>query len=341
MDYREIKAKSVDEAITKACIDLGIISDRLDYEIIQEASSGFLGFGAKDAIIRYREKPIIIEDKEIIEITETKVIDNTGYDLNNLVSVDDIEARAEAAAKRDKELGIEPVEKKESRDRDNKRGGRNRDRDNRRGGKNRREGGRDRDRDSRRRKASEDVARMGGKIIKEEKPHEPSQPKPQRKVSAKSEEQVAAIKETASTFLKDVFKSMDMDVNIEMNYDQAEGCLECCFDGDDMGILIGKHGQTLDSLQYLTSLVVNKGQEEYIRIKLDTEDYRSRRKETLVNLSRNIAYKVKQTGSAIALEPMNPYERRIIHSALQNNRDVETYSEGEEPYRYVVVTLKK
>ena len=111
--------------------------------------------------------------------------------------------------------------------------------------------------------------------------------------------------------------------------------------GEDMGILIGKRGQTLDSLQYLTSLVVNKGKSNYIRVKLDTEDYRKRRKETLENLARGIAYKVRKTRKPVILEPMNPYERRIIHSALQGNKFVETVSEGEEPYRHVVVKLKR
>ena len=113
------------------------------------------------------------------------------------------------------------------------------------------------------------------------------------------------------------------------------------FEGQDMGILIGKRGQTLYSLQYLTSLVVNKGKADYIRVKLDTEDYRRRRKETLENLARGIAYKVKKTRKPVVLEPMNPYERRIIHSALQGNKFVETVSEGEEPYRHVVVKLKR
>ena len=119
------------------------------------------------------------------------------------------------------------------------------------------------------------------------------------------------------------------------------GNLEIDFAGDDMGILIGKRGQTLDSLQYLVSLVVNKGTNEYIRVKLDTEDYRQRRKETLENLAKNIAFKVKRTKRSVSLEPMNPYERRIIHSALQNDRYVTTHSEGEEPFRRVIVTLKK
>ena len=139
-------------------------------------------------------------------------------------------------------------------------------------------------------------------------------------------------------FLTDVLHAMDMEVKISSRIDE-EGALEIVMDGKNMGILIGKRGQTLDSLQYLTNRVANKTQDGYVRVKLDTEDYRRRRKETLENLAKNIAYKVKRTKKPVALEPMNPYERRIIHSALQADRYVTTHSEGEEPYRRVVVTL--
>ena len=155
-------------------------------------------------------------------------------------------------------------------------------------------------------------------------------------------EEIKEIEDRASVFLHDVFASMDLgEVEITSRYNTTDGCLEVDFEGQDMGILIGKRGQTLDSLQYLTSLVVNKGKADYIRVKLDTEDYRRRRKETLENLARGIAYKVKKTRKPVVLEPMNPYERRIIHSALQGNKFVETVSEGEEPYRHVVVKLKR
>lgn len=142
-------------------------------------------------------------------------------------------------------------------------------------------------------------------------------------------------------FLSGVFKAMELEVELKIEYTAEDGSLEVEFIGQDMGILIGKRGQTLDSLQYLTSLVVNKGRQGYVRVKLDTEDYRNRRKETLENLAKSIAYKVRKTRKPVSLEPMNPYERRIIHSALQGNRYVETYSEGSEPYRHVVVKLKK
>ena len=155
-----------------------------------------------------------------------------------------------------------------------------------------------------------------------------------------SEEEAKTAGEEAKKFLTDVFSAMGMSVNVATSYNFNDGNLNIELSGDDMGVLIGKRGQTLDSLQYLSSLVVNKGTAEYIRVKVDTEDYRSRRRETLENLAKNIAYKVKRTRRSVSLEPMNPYERRIIHSALQNDQYVSTHSEGDEPYRRVVVTLK-
>ena len=149
------------------------------------------------------------------------------------------------------------------------------------------------------------------------------------------------VEDKAKDFLKDVLEAMDLEVVIDVKYDEAEKNMEIELKGDDMGVLIGKRGQTLDSLQYLVSLVVNKESEEYIRVKVDTEDYRNRRKATLEGLAKNISYKVKRTKRAVSLEPMNPYERRIIHSALQNDKYVTTHSEGDEPFRHVVVTLKK
>lgn len=142
------------------------------------------------------------------------------------------------------------------------------------------------------------------------------------------------------TFLDDMFKAMELEVKIEVKFDDPE-CVNVELSGPNMGVLIGKRGQTLDSIQYLTSLVVNKGKEKYVRIKIDTEDYRSRRKETLESLARNIAYKVKRSRRPVSLEPMNPYERRIIHSTLQNDKFVSTRSEGEEPFRHVVVYLDR
>lgn len=146
---------------------------------------------------------------------------------------------------------------------------------------------------------------------------------------------------TAENFLQNVFRAMDMDVNLVTEYNETEGTMNIDMQGDDMGILIGKRGRTLDSLQYLTSLVVNREQEDRVRVKLDIENYRERREETLVGLARSIAGKVRKTHKPVVLEPMSPYERRIIHSCLQNDRFVTTYSEGDEPYRHVVIAPKR
>ena len=409
MSYKEFKAKTVDEAITQACMEYEVTSDKLDYEVVQEASSGFFGFfGSKEAIIkaRVRTEQEFAAEAAAIEIAEMKdalltqapgtllkekriekkenrkpekkaekkqekkpekkfdkkpekkaekkaeVKAEVKFEAKNevksapkqeetsvseeknsagrFVSADEIEKRAAAAAAKAEAEGYtdqeERTEKKKNSRRDSRRDGRN----------NRRDRGRKNDkRDDRRKKSAQAF------VTVEEKPHKPSQPKPEREVLPKSEEEVAEIMNLARTFLEDVFRCMDTKVEITMEYNQKEGCLGCTFAGEEMGILIGKRGQTLDSLQYLTSLVINKNKSDYTRVKLDTEDYRARRADTLENLSRNIAYKVKRSRKAVALEPMNPYERRIIHSALQNNKFVETYSEGEEPYRHVVVAPKR
>ncbi len=165
--------------------------------------------------------------------------------------------------------------------------------------------------------------------------------KEEAKAEAKEEKKDSAPVPAADPkeFLSKVFAAMNMEVGIEVETDGNEMNID--LSGNDMGVLIGKRGQTLDSLQYLTSIVVNKGQKEYIRVKIDTENYRSRRKDTLENLAKNLAYKAKRTRNAVSLEPMNPYERRIIHSALQNDKYVTTHSEGEEPFRKVIITPVK
>ncbi|MBQ2902298.1 MAG: protein jag [Agathobacter sp.] len=207
MEFIEVSAKTVDEALTEASISLGIPSSEIEYEVVEKGSTGFLGIGSKNAVIKARKK--------------------------------------------------------------------------------------------------------------------------------------FSVEENVKEFLKSVFHAMDMAVEIIVKVNEEEKLIEVELKGDDMGVLIGKRGQTLDSLQYLTNLAVNKHSENYYKVKVDTEDYRKRRKDTLENLAKNIAYKVKRTKRAVELEPMNPFERRVIHSALQNDRYVTTHSEGEEPYRHVVVTLKK
>ena len=206
-DYIEVSAKTVDAAVTQALVMLGISSDELESEVKEEGSNGFLGIGARPAVILAKKKMNYID------------------------------------------YGVE--------------------------------------------------------------------------------------------FLESVFQEMGIEAQIEASYNEVDECVDVNISGENMGILIGKRGQTLDSLQYLTSLVMNKHCEEYVRVKLDTENYRERRKETLEILAKNIAYKVKRTKKPVSLEPMNPYERRIIHSALQSDKYVYTKSEGEDPYRHVVVMLRK
>lgn len=211
MDMIIVSAKTVDEAVTKALIELETTSDKLEYEVVDKGSTGLLGIiGTKPAVIRAR------------------------------------------------------------------------------------------------------------KVIEEE-----------------------TLEEKAIGFLKSIFDSMKIEVNITVDYNEKDNEMSIDLVGSEMGILIGKRGQTLDSLQYLVSLVVNKFSESYVRVKLDTENYRDRRRETLESLAKNIAYKVKRTKRSVSLEPMNPYERRIIHSALQNDKFVITRSDGDEPFRHVVISLKK
>ena len=326
MEYREYSAKSVDEAITQACLSLGVTSGHLDYEVVQEASGGFLGIGSRPAIIKARvkgeEKAPAAPAKDSAEAAAPASAEAPADDAaSRIITSDEIEKRAAAAAAKAVSEGSAPAERRDSEDRP-----RRRDRD-----------GRGRDRRSGRRSARSEESFEEVSFER----HEPSKPKPERVVKERTEEEAAELRSAAGNFLGDVFKAMDITAEISTDYDAAEGAVNCVFSGDEMGLLIGKRGQTLDSLQYLTSLVVNKKTDEYVRVKLDTEDYRSRRADTLGNLARNIAYKVKKTRRPVALEPMNPYERRIIHSYLQKNGAVETYSEGDEPYRHVVVVPKR
>ena len=253
MNKLTVSAKTVEEAITEACIQLGLASSDMDYEVIEKGSAGFLGIGAKQAVITAWKKG---EEKKAPKKKE----------------------RAEKVEKQPevKEVVVEEVPVKEE---------------------------------------------------KEEK-------------EEKLAEVESQTKEACEKFLIDVLKTMGMEVTLTTTVDE-DGALSINMDGENMGILIGKRGQTLDSLQYLTNRVANKMQEGYVRVKLDTENYRQRRKETLENLAKNIAHKVKRNKKAVSLEPMNPYERRIIHSALQGDKYVSTHSDGEEPYRRVVVTLNR
>ena len=269
-DYITVSAKTLDDAITEALVQLGVTSDRLDYIVVEKGSEGFLGIGRKQAVIKARRKR---EEKPVEETVEG--------------------SKVETPVKEE----VKPEKKTEK-------------------------------------KPAKEHSHTK-KNVREEKPEVKSEPKKEVEL-AKVEPQTI---ETCEKFIYDVMNAMGMDdVKVTSVVDE-EGALSINMEGSNMGILIGKRGQTLDSLQYLTNRVANKMQDGYVRVKLDTEDYRRRRKETLENLAKNIASKVKRTRKTVSLEPMNPYERRIIHSALQSDPAVSTHSEGEEPYRRVVVTL--
>ena len=280
MDYITVTAKNLDDAITEALVQLEVTSDRLDYEVIEKGSDGFLGFGRKQAVIKARRK-----EEPVVEVKAEKKEEKP--------------VKVEKAAKVEK---TEHAEKKEP--------------------------------------VKTETKNEFKKEHKKEKDFKKAPKKEVREETELAKVEPATI-EACEKFVEDVLNAMNMEeVKVTSTVDE-EGALSITMEGKNMGILIGKRGQTLDSLQYLTNRVANKMQDGYVRVKLDTEDYRRRRKETLENLAKNIASKVKRTRRTVALEPMNPYERRIIHSALQSDPAVSTHSEGEEPYRKVVVTLAR
>ena len=325
MEFREIAAKTVDEAITKACLEFGISSDNLEIEVVREGTSGFFGIGSKPAIIRVRRKA---EEEEFSILEELKKEEQKKEAVRK-------EPKKEPRKDIKKEPKKEPKkENKEPRTEAVKEPKKEVKKDAPKPPK------KENNKPAEKEVVKEAVKESAVKEAPVKKETKQEVKKEEKKPVVRTDEQVAAMKRDAEKFLAGVFKAMELPVNIQIVYDKENDSLDINFDGEDMGILIGKRGQTLDSLQYLTSLVVNKEQENYVRVKLDTEDYRSRRKDTLENLARNIAFKVRKTRKAVVLEPMNPYERRIIHSALQGNKYVETYSEGNEPYRHVVVVYK-
>ena len=333
-EYIEITEKTVDDAITTACQRLSVTSNRLDYIVVQREKSGFLGIGAKPAIIKARVKDAADAAQAILDDVIGKAEKKVQKDLQNKSAVKKEEKAPEFKAKEEKnskkaekevkaeKKEAEKTEKKELKEKDKE------------GKKNNKK---NKKKSSEPRKAETEAEPAAASA------EEKAAPAPRKKVVIPqlSDERIAEIKKTAHEFLEGVFKTMDMDVEISEEYQKETGILTVNMEGEDMGVLIGKRGQTLDSLQYLVSLVVNKDVDGYIHVKADTENYRERRKKTLENLAKNIAFKVKRTRQPVALEPMNPYERRIIHSALQNEIFITTYSEGEEPYRKVVVALKK
>lgn len=288
-----VSAKTLDDAITEALIQLGVTSDRLEYEVIEKGSAGFLGIGMKQAVIEAWKK----EEKEPeIEVS-----------IKEDLSFKKIEEELEETERKEQE---KPVHKKKD-NREKKQPA----------------------------KEKKEAPKKEEPAKEEEKPEKAVEETPvkEKQELAKVEEQTI---KAVEQFISDTLKAMDMEVEITSSIDE-DGALCIDMKGDHMGILIGKRGQTLDALQYLANRVANKHQDGYVRVKLDTENYRARREETLKHLAKNIAHKVKRNRRPVVLEPMNPYERRIIHSALQSDPYVTTHSEGEEPYRKVVVTLKR
>lgn len=320
MDMIKVTAKTLDEAITKALIQLGTTSDNLDYTVIEKGSSGFLGLFSKDVVIEAKKKrdndlemdnlfeSIKAESQPVKETKEPK----KEREIQKKEPKEPKESKKEN--KKDKpEQKNEPKQKAESKNERNQITGGNRQK-----------------------QEKAEKSEKSEKALKSEKSEKPEKPaKPEKTIN------VEACDKSAKEFLSQVFQAMGIEVQLETSYNESDRELTVNMSGADMGILIGKRGQTLDSLQYLVSLVVNKECDGYLRVKLDTENYRARRKETLETLAKNIAYKVKRTRRSVSLEPMNPYERRIIHAALQNDKYVVTRSEGEDPFRHVVVSLKR
>ncbi len=344
-DYIRVTAKTVEDAILEASIQLGTSSDNVEYKVIEKETKGFLGIGAKKAVIEARKKKT---DEDIInEVFGNRKETAPKKSFKKPVK----EEHSDRPAKEGKKT-LEETKKPEKELR----------KDGKKEIKKDQKEGKDAVRDFSKEnkeiaKTSKNFSRETGDITKVPKESfkeeieavkEKTDLEKETKEISRAESVVKTpktpadpkeVEQRAEEFLKNLFATMDMQVEIHAEF--SDDTLNVDISGDDMGVLIGKRGQTLDSIQYLVSLVVNKGKSSYVRVKLDTENYRNRRKATLENLAKNIAFKVKKTRRPVYLEPMNPYERRIIHSALQNDPYVTTHSEGEEPCRKVVVTLKK
>lgn len=314
MDFIRVTAKTVDEAITEATIQLETSSDNIEYHVIEKGSSGFFGIGSKPAVIEARKKEESSIDMEFEELKNDPMKLNVSEPKVREPKPREERKKQPKPAKTPKPA--KPPVKEPPKEPA-------------------REAAKAAKKAAPAKEAPKPPVKEQEKAAVKEPVKEPVK-EAVKKAPANKEEVIARV----NGFLGDTFRAMGIDVKINAVF-EGDDTLNIDLSGPEMGILIGKRGRTLDSMQYLTSLVANKGNYAYIRVKLDTEDYRRRRKETLENLAYNIAVKVKRTKKTVFLEPMNPYERRIIHSALQNNPYVSTHSEGEEPYRKVVVTLKK
>lgn len=335
MDKFRVSAKTVEEAITKATISLGCTSDRISYNVIVQGSNGLFGIGAKPWIIEAWEKDEAEIAKEKAEAEKQAAVEKAAFDKKEAEGKKEISFVEEKPQVSEKKEVEKPVfeEKKafsQSTSQDKRDDKKEKKFEKKEGFKGFSRGGYD----------PIPAPMSSAPVKREEKSFEGRSPE-KRELTPLSEEEIAAVTKAALEFLSSVFQGMEMEVELQTEFRNSSNELYINLVGPDMGILIGKRGQTLDSLQYLCSLVVNKNHgDEYLRVKLDTEDYRKRREQTLRSLAKNIAYKVKKNRKSVHLEPMNPYERRIIHAALQSDSQVSTKSEGEDPFRHVVIFCK-
>ena len=334
-----VTAKTLDEAITNALLQLGASSDQVKIEVLEEGSKGFMGLFGKNfkvrATLKDGEEPVVEASEPISNVKVTTAAEEAAKEETAKEEAKEEPAPMqpiEAVTVTGEKVVIDDTIEKRLREansaREAKGGNREERRDRREG---RREERRDRRRDDRRENREERFENR-----EEEAQAKHAFEAPVYEIPADAEEVQAKVK----AFLTELLGAMGIQVAIETRF-SAEGIMEVSIDGEGMGVIIGKRGATLDSLQYLATLVVNKGRADHVRLKLDTEGYRARRQETLEKLAINLAKKVKRTGHRVVLEPMNPYERRIIHSVLQADRAVETHSDGEEPYRKVIISPKR
>jgi spoIIIJ-associated protein len=302
MAFVEKTGKSVDEAVAAALAELNVTADQAVVEVLEEAKKGFLGFGRKDARVRVSVKPAEAEAEKTAEAAPAAEKTVSEAAADAVAAVKVAATVAAGALAKKADAAVAAEDfKKKATDAKDD--------------------------------AVDDAIAALNALKSERRERQNREP---RKYNV-SDEAVAAAKE----FLQKIFNAMHIEVAMEKFINKNDGSVTFRLHGDDMGILIGKHGQTLDSLQYLTNLVANKNSNERVRVIIDVEDYRDRRIETLNRLAARLADKVKRTGERVALEPMNPHERKIIHMALQGDRRVTTLSEGDEPYRHVVIELKK
>ena len=302
MKQYEFSARTQDEAVEMGLQELGVSIADVDIQVIEEGSKGLFGlFGSRPVKVRLTLKDA--EEDPLADLLEDKK-----------PAKQQAEPEKKPEKKAEKKVEKKPVEKK-----------------------------------AEEKKPAPEKKKVEKKE-QEEKPAKQEKPavKAEIRPMEKPEVTMIAAEEltddspagTAHAFLEELTKLMGVDVTIDMGTD-AEGNVYGYINGDTLGILIGRRGETLDAVQYLTSLKVNRGREGYTRVTLDTENYRAKREDTLIRLANRMANRALRTGRKVSLEPMNPYERRIIHYALQQTEGVTTHSEGEEPNRHVVITNKK